>query len=796
MLKPAMNRQTSVNVLKAISYVGIYGGLLLPLVFVPVVIFPFVFSKLIFFQVLIGLTFPAYIALAWAEPKFRPRWSPLYIAIVAYFLAVGLSVIFAVDVQRAWWGNQERMNGLFTVLHFFLWFTMASGVLRSWVQWKKVLIYEVALSGIMASVALLQLVYPALLKFPAGPRVGGLLDNPIYMAGYQIFNLMFIGLLWMKVKNRAFRLFLIAMALLDMGAFIAAQSRGALVGLFVAIGVFSITYALLTPNKKTKFAVLGIAAFAVISYGIVFAFKDTEFIMNTPLHRFTDLSGTTETRFIAWDIGWHGFLERPLTGWGFDDFHILFNKKYQPKSLEYGYYETWFDRAHNTVIDMLSMTGIFGFLTFFGIFAALYYIVIRAYRRGWIDIPLASVFIGLPLGYFVQNLFVFDQPAGFTMSYLMFAIVASMAYPDFAGSKAEPVEKATEKTTAQIKPVPWIAFGLIQLVALFIVYRTSVLPAEASYYTIKSNNYFMGRAFDVALMYAQKAAVIPTPYLDEQTFLQSRNLITLDESGQIDQFKNWRTWYSLIIDLNEKYLKDHPDNTNPLFIYARFLHAMSKYYPEDTAKAEAEYKEAIRTSPERQQLYYSLARFYLEKDRKQEGLDAFKQALEFDTKIGESHWYVGLSELYDFGQREEGAKEIAEAFKVISPYQLKDVREAVAAADAYSILGDKEGMQALIPKLPNLTGGSVPFYLEIARSCEKLDMIEERNLILGALQKADPTLGPRLEPLQNGSATSIDDSLKITEAEAQAAAAAAQAQTSVSSTVSVEASSSAAGPRK
>ncbi|MDQ7815056.1 MAG: O-antigen ligase [Patescibacteria group bacterium] len=789
-----MNRQTSVNILKAISYIGIYGGLLIPLIFVPVVIFPFVFSKLIFYQVLVGLTFPAYIALAWAEPKYRPRWSPLYIAVLAYFVAVGLSVIFAADVQRAWWGNQERMNGLFTVLHFFLWFTMATGVLRTWNQWKKVLIYEVVLSGIMASVALLQLVYPKLLKFPAGPRVGGLLDNPIYMAGYQIFNLMFIALLWMKMKHRTFRLFLLAVALLDAWAFIAAQSRGALVGLFVAIGVFSLTYALLTPNKKTKFGVLGLAAFAVVSYGIVFALKDTSLIMNTPLRRFTDLSGTTETRFIAWKIGWQGFLERPLTGWGFDNFHILFNKNYNPKSLEFGYYETWFDRAHNTVIDMLAMTGIFGFLTYFAIFGALFYTVLRAYRKRWIDVPTASIFIGLPLGYFMQNFFVFDQPAGFTMSYLMFAIVASMTYAGFAGIKDDAEDKVEDKK--QMKAVPWIAYGLIQLVALFVVYRTSVLPAQASYYSIKSNNYFMGRGFDIALVYAKKASTIPTPYLDEQTFLQSRNLITLVESNQLEQFKNWREWHDLIIDLNERHLKDHPDNTHPHFIYARFLHAMSRYVPEDSAKAEVQYLESVRTSPKRQQLQYSLARYYLENNRKEEGLDTFKLALEFNPNIGESHWYVGLSELYDFGQREIGAGEIIQAFKVRTPYQLKDVREAVAAADAYTIMGDKEGLKTLIPKLPNLSGGSVPYYLEIARSCEKLDLMEERNLILGALQKADPTLSPRLEPLQNGSATSIDDSLRLTEAAAQAAAEAAQTQTLATSSAPVQPSSGGAGPRK
>src|SRR5262245_33510273 len=116
-----MQRQDAIRWLKAISYLGIYGGLLRPVMFVRVVIFAFVFSKLIFFQILIGLTFPAYLILAWVEPKYRPPMSMLYLSILAYFMAIGVSTIFSVDILRSWWGNQERMNGMFTLLHFLAW---------------------------------------------------------------------------------------------------------------------------------------------------------------------------------------------------------------------------------------------------------------------------------------------------------------------------------------------------------------------------------------------------------------------------------------------------------------------------------------------------------------------------------------------------------------------------------------------------------------------------------------------------------------------------------------------------
>ncbi|MBU1629464.1 O-antigen ligase family protein, partial [Patescibacteria group bacterium] len=414
-----MTRQTSIRWLKAISYIGIYGGLLMPLFFWPVVIFPFVFSKLIFFQFLIGLTFPAYLILAWIEPRYRPKPTILYVSIIAYFIALGASVVFSVDPSRSWWGNQERMNGLFTLLHFLAWLSMATGLLKNWVNWRRLLNYQICLSVFMAMVALLQKPFPNLLSFPAGARVGGLLDNPIYMASYQIFNLFFIALLLLKKPSKGMKIFYGLVAVLDIGAFLAAQSRGALLGLAVGVFVFAVVYGFLTPSKKARRLVLAGILACVVGYGLLFAFRTTDFVQHSGLARFTDFTATTRTRLIAWEIAWKGFLEKPITGWGFDSFHILFNQKYNPESLRFGYYETWFDRSHNTIMDVLSMTGLFGLVTFAAIFIALFVSVFRARKKGWLDVPITSVLVALPVAYFVQNLFVFDHPAAFSMSYLL-----------------------------------------------------------------------------------------------------------------------------------------------------------------------------------------------------------------------------------------------------------------------------------------------------------------------------------------------------------------------------------------
>jgi O-antigen ligase/tetratricopeptide (TPR) repeat protein len=782
-----MTRQQMVRLLKIVALVGVYGGLLMPLVFIPMVIFPFVFSKLVMFQILIGLAFPSYLLLAWLEPKYRPQKALLYYAIGGYFVALALSVIFSVDPLRSWWGNQERMNGLFTLLHFFAWLTMAVGMLKTWDGWRRLLNYEIVLSVFMAAVALLQLVKKDLLLFPAGGRVGGLLDNPIYMGAYQIFNLSFLVLLFVKTRSKALRCWYAAAMLIDIAAFVAAQSRGALIGLAAVIGVSALCYALFTKERTARWGILGAAAACFLLYGTAFAFRTAPFIAESSFSRFLNLNVTSETRFIAWDIAWQGFLERPLTGWGLDTFHVLFNEKYNPRSLEFGYYETWFDRAHNTVMDVLSMTGIFGFVTFFGIFGALFYSVWRAYRRKDMDLTFAAILTALPVGYFLQNLFVFDHPAAFSMSYLLFALVIAATQPGFMDGSAAHASHAAEKKGG----APVAAFAVLQLIALFIVWQFSVQPFRASLFTIKYNKLF-GVQPEAAWSAIQAAGKISTPYLDEQTFLLARNIGSLSSSGQFTQYPNWQDWFSYAKEVNERHLASHPRNTHQYFAYARLLQDVAPLLSGEAqmqtiAASEQAYRKAIATSPKRQQLYFALAQLYSMTGRKDETREVLKSALDFNRNIGEAWWYFGITSWLDMGRTEEGMDAVLQAVKAKVAYTPVRARDGLSVAQAAAARGETDLLRQMLPSMLKLQDGSVAIFLEIGRAYEQVGLLEERNTILNALQQADPAIAPQLQALRDGSAETIDASI---------AAAPAPVPMAATSTVPAPATPGGSGPRQ
>ena len=361
------------------------------------------------------------------------------------------------------------------------------------------------------------------------------------------------------------------------------------------------------------------------------------------------------------------------------------------------------------------------------------------------------------------------------MSYLMYALVIAATRGEFVGKKEEVPAAAVVKTEQLPRggiPLrgthapPWTAFVILQAIMLIVVWRYSALPFKASMLAIRAN-VIRSRNIDESWTVMKKAGEIPTPYLDEQTFLLSRDLIAMADAGQLANQPRWREMYDYTKRISEIVAAEHPKNTYSHFIYARLVQGILPLIPPaeqgpEIDLAEREFKASIETSPQRQQLYYGLARLYSMVGRREDSYATLKQALEFNKNIGESWWYVGVTAWFDLGRPEEGAPAMLEAFKARSPYVLRSVRDAFFLAQAAEHENDQDTLKKIVPLLPSLPGGSTQMYLDLARVMERTGLLQERNQILNALQQIDPSVASKLEALKNGTATSIDASIDQT----------------------------------
>lgn len=381
------------------------------------------------------------------------------------------------------------------------------------------------------------------------------------------------------------------------------------------------------------------------------------------------------------------------------------------------------------------MTGIVGFITFFGIYIAIFYSTWRAFKQKWIDLPIAAILFSLPVAYFVQNLFVFDHPAGFSMSYLLFALIIAATKGEFVGER----EVATEKNKeVAYRSAPWTGYAILMLVMAFVVLRTSINPFQISRKALISNATFSvnpAAAYQLSL----EASQVWTPYLDEQSFLLSRNLIALLGSGAVEKFPQWKDIYELAKKLSREEIQRHPKNTHPQFIFARLAQEAMRYISSEGAVAEQMYQSAIDTSPKRQQLHYGLARLYLMTGNLDPAINIFRNVISFDPDFGEGYWNLGIALMYDKKDLQGGAEQIKKALSVAYPYRLQAGREMFVVLDSLLVRQDYDGIQAMIDNLSkDYPVATADIYAQLVY---KLQVAEQPDLAQ-ALFKAAAVIDP------------------------------------------------------
>jgi O-antigen ligase len=288
-------------------------------------------------------------------------------------------------------------------------------------------------------------------------RFQGSLGNPAYVAPYLMFIIFYTLYLWwdkkIRINSRSFwYLFLVLFFTLF---FVLSQTRGAFLGLIAGIFAFLI-YLILSNKNLKKAGILGMVILIILG-GIVYFYRNSNFIQNLPGSRFLQISfkeRTAQTRFWTWQSAWKGFKERPILGWGPENFPAVFDKYFDQRHyLVNTPSETWFDRAHSVVFDYLAETGILGLLSYLGIYVVFYLIFFRLIKiynelknkkNLSKDLPNDlqwNLLFSILIAYFVQNLIIFEV----LPMYLNFFLVLAFSSYVFSLLKLEANLKLNKK---------------------------------------------------------------------------------------------------------------------------------------------------------------------------------------------------------------------------------------------------------------------------------------------------------------------------------------------------------------
>ncbi|RME56073.1 hypothetical protein D6779_11280 [Candidatus Parcubacteria bacterium] len=431
-------------------------SLLVPIFVARSTFFPFIGIKDYFFRLFVELALIG-VLLWWAfeadqketTARLHALRSPLFLAVSIFVLVFLLATLFAYDPVGAFWSNYERGEGGFQMLHYYLFFSLLLVLFRDWKEWRQALgvflvaatlmiLYGVAsvwspgssfsssFVGPFSATPPDKVPHSLFVRLFGGARFQGSLGNPAYVAPYLMFAMAFAFLLWLgpgrRIQSKLLRTvgygFLIAFFLLF---FVLSQTRGAFLGMGAAVVVAVAYLAVRMHGRWRRGAVVALVLLALAG-GTMYALRDTPWMRRIPLTRIFRIGlheQTVQTRLWTWGSAWKGFLERPILGWGPENFSAVFDKYFDTRHFSPNRSsETWFDRAHSIYFDYLAETGILGLLAFLGIWGTFFFQFFkwaagrtreRRMAQGEFSSPvLQALFLAVPVGYLVQGIAIFD----------------------------------------------------------------------------------------------------------------------------------------------------------------------------------------------------------------------------------------------------------------------------------------------------------------------------------------------------------------------------------------------------
>lgn len=334
-----------------------------------------------------------------------------------------LTSLTGVDPVYSFWGSLDRMGGILTWLHLSLVFFLAVNILRSPSDWIRFFSFSTLVALVVATVHLFSLAGASLIPAASG---GSTFGNSSFLAVYLLFHFFFTLYIAGEQMKTSRRLVWIAVAAF---LFISLRTVSALAVQYTIIGGIILLCALLLIFTATTWKrIVGWSVLTVLAI----SFATTSVLIFAPdsflHHAFIDLS--SGSRFALWNMAWEGIQERPVLGWGLENFGTVSVKYYDAclGSQACGS-EMWFDRAHNKLLDVWVESGILGLLTYLGLFAAGLYELNEARKKGNLTPVTFSVFVSALAAYFVQNLTALDTNTSLLFWILILAFASALNRP-------------------------------------------------------------------------------------------------------------------------------------------------------------------------------------------------------------------------------------------------------------------------------------------------------------------------------------------------------------------------------
>lgn len=595
--------------------IGLYAILFTPLVVFQGMFFPFISGKNFIFRIIVEIIFAFLVVLALRDKSYLPKRSWIFYFVLASTAVLVLSTVFGVDASRSFWSNFERMEGLLGHLHLFMYFLILVGVNRNEKDWWRFFHVSFIASLIVGGYAIFQLAGVNEIH-QGGTRIDATLGNATYLAVYMLFHVFLALYYFLKSRKISWRILYTAVFLFDAFLIYQTATRGAVLGLFGGLFLSVLIFSFSAGDKKWRKFSYG-AIGLMVALAVIFYFAgDSKFIKESQtlarVRNISIASDDAQARFHIWSMSLNAFRERPILGWGPENFAVVFSKYFDPRLWSR---EPWFDRAHNAVFDWLIQGGILGLIAYLGIFASSAWLLFKRFFEGKISNIELSVFVGFLAGYFFQNLFVFDQ----LTSYIL--ILAIFAYINFLSVKDDTKPTPTFSVSAGAQYV-WSSAIFI---ALFIsLYIFNIKPILANTSLLSALSTANNGNFEAA-QNEFKRAISLSPLGRREAREQYSHFATLIASHQEIPEAIRKSSLEDAIKEAKLSVEDSPEDARTVLFLGSLYEAAGK-----NAEAFAAFQKALELSPKKQQIIFLVAQYYIQRQNYDKAIELAQMAVDLD----------------------------------------------------------------------------------------------------------------------------------------------------------------------
>jgi len=598
-------------------------------------------SKITLFKTFILLLL---FAVAWRYSKFKIKFNTKIakdlIPLGILFIFLSISLFASVDISKSWFGSYDRQEGLISWLFYGLWAFLLILHLNGDHKLIKInnFLKAASISGLLVSIyAVLQIFAYDFISWSEPASVTGRavssFGQPNYLACWLVLILPFSAYLVYITKHKISRLLWSLVFLTELAALFSTGSRSVFL---VFLGV-SIVFSLWFLWQKNILSRRNFLLIAVTSGIILISFLSfLAFSNKTRFNEFKNVkTGSAAFRMELWRGAWQSYLQKPWLGYGLENQSEAYVSRYKIDWALYARPNTYSDRAHNLILDILLTSGLLGVLVFIYFIYWVYTNLFKALKNEKYSNLAAFLILSL-LIYLISLLFNFSV----TVTNIYFWLIVALSFS--LSDKTIIISRTDKKNSSLFRIILVSAFAIIFFYGALI----EIKKLEADYYynkalvEITKSEYFTALVLDDCLLsthpypvflayYNQSLSLrflekLPTIKDKSSAFVVLKYLSTAQKTLMVPNFDNKFVKAFIFGALGNRVESDKIfsslANLSPELPEIHLAWGDSLMFNHDYKNAMIKFKEAYRLLPDSNNQY-------LNTDQKNH-LDLYKQQIE------------------------------------------------------------------------------------------------------------------------------------------------------------------------